>query len=43
MSGGRRALALGVATALFPVAAVATAVEVASGHGGTVYVEARRA
>jgi hypothetical protein len=43
LPGGRRAVALGVAVALFPVAAVATAVEVVAKRGGTVYVEARRA
>jgi SAM-dependent methyltransferase len=42
LSGPRRALTLGAATALFPLAALATAVEVAVGRGGTVYVEARR-
>ena len=39
----RRALALGAGLLLFPPAAVAAAVEVAFGRGGTVYVEARRA
>jgi hypothetical protein len=38
----RRALALGAATAMFPFAALAAAVEVAARRGGTVYVEARR-
>jgi SAM-dependent methyltransferase len=38
-----RALALGAGVALFPVAALATALEVALRRGGTVYVEARRA
>jgi SAM-dependent methyltransferase len=38
----RRLLALGAGTALFPVAALATALEVAARRGGTVYVEARR-
>jgi hypothetical protein len=38
----RRALALGAALPLFPLAALATAVEIASRRGGTVYVEARR-
>ena len=43
LTPGRRALALAASVALFPVAAVATALEVALRHGGTVYVEARRA
>jgi SAM-dependent methyltransferase len=38
----RRALTLGAALALFPAAALATAVETAARRGGTVYVEARR-
>lgn len=38
----RRALALGAGTALLPLAAVATAVEILVRRGGTVYVEARR-
>jgi hypothetical protein len=42
MTPGRRALALAAGTALFPVAALATAVEVAARRGGTVYVEAQR-
>jgi SAM-dependent methyltransferase len=42
MPGHRRALALGAATALLPLAALATAMEVAARRGGTVYVEARR-
>jgi hypothetical protein len=37
-----QALTVGAAMVLFPVAAVATAVEVAGRRGGTVYVEARR-
>jgi SAM-dependent methyltransferase len=37
-----RGLTLGTAIVLFPVAALATAVEVAARRGGTVYVEARR-
>jgi len=40
--GRRRLLALGAATILFPIAALATALEVAIRRGGTVYVEARR-
>jgi hypothetical protein len=43
MRGRRRVATLGAATALFPVAALATAVEIAARRGGTVYVEARRA
>lgn len=42
LSHRRRALALAAAAALFPVAAAATAVELAVQRGGTVYVEARR-
>jgi hypothetical protein len=42
MAPAQRALALGAGAALFPVAALATAVEVAARRGGTVYVEARR-
>jgi SAM-dependent methyltransferase len=38
----RRGLTLGAATVLLPVAALATAVEVATRSGGTVLVEARR-
>jgi SAM-dependent methyltransferase len=38
----RRLLTLVAATILFPIAALATAVEVATRRGGTVYVEARR-
>jgi SAM-dependent methyltransferase len=38
----RRVLTLGAGAALFPVAALAAAVEVAARRGGTVYVEARR-
>jgi SAM-dependent methyltransferase len=38
----RRALTLGVGLALFPVAALATGVEITARRGGTVYVEARR-
>jgi SAM-dependent methyltransferase len=43
LAPGRRALALAAGVALFPVAAAATALEVALRRGGTVYVEARRA
>jgi hypothetical protein len=39
---GRRVLVLGAATALWPAAAAAAAVEVAARRGGSVYVEARR-
>jgi hypothetical protein len=39
---GRRALALGAATLLFPVAALCAGVEAALGRGGSIYVEARR-
>jgi SAM-dependent methyltransferase len=42
LSGRRRALTLGAGAALLPLAALATAVEVAARRGGTVYVEARR-
>ncbi len=42
ISAGQRVLALGVATLLFPVAAVASVVEIAARRGGTVYVEAHR-
>ncbi len=42
MSGRRRVGALGAGVMLFPVAALATATEVATRRGGTVYVEARR-
>jgi hypothetical protein len=42
MSGRRRVATLAAGTALFPVAALATVVEVAAGRGGSVYVEARR-
>jgi hypothetical protein len=42
LSAGRRAQALIAGTALFPVAGVATVLEVAMRRGGTVYVEARR-
>jgi hypothetical protein len=38
----RRAFALGAATILFPLASLATLVEVVARRGGTVYVEARR-
>jgi SAM-dependent methyltransferase len=38
----RRALALGAAALLFPVAALATGAEILARRGGTVYVEARR-
>ena len=43
LSRRRRALALLAGAALFPVAAAATALEVAVRRGGTVYIEARRA
>jgi len=43
MAARRRALTLTAGVGLFPVAAMATAVEVAARRGGTVYVEARRA
>jgi SAM-dependent methyltransferase len=43
MSPASRTAALGAATALFPLAAAATAVEVLVKRGGTTYVEARRA
>jgi SAM-dependent methyltransferase len=42
MPAGRRALALVAGAALFPLAALATAAEVAARRGGTVYVEAHR-
>jgi 2-polyprenyl-3-methyl-5-hydroxy-6-metoxy-1,4-benzoquinol methylase len=42
MPGHRRALALAAAAALSPLAALASALEVALRRGGTVYVEARR-
>jgi SAM-dependent methyltransferase len=42
MPRSRRALALSAAALLFPLAALATAAEVATRRGGTVYVEARR-
>jgi SAM-dependent methyltransferase len=42
LPAARRALALGAAVLLFPVAALATAVEILTRRGGTVYVEARR-
>jgi len=42
MTPGRRALVLGAATALWPAAVAAAAVEVAARRGGSVYVEARR-
>ena len=42
LSHRRRALALAAAAVLFPIAAAATALEVAMRRGGTVYVEARR-
>ena len=42
LSHRRRALALAAAAALFPIAAAATALEVAVRRGGTVHVEARR-
>jgi hypothetical protein len=43
LSTRSRALALAAGVALFPVAAVATAFEIAARRGGVVYVEARRA
>jgi SAM-dependent methyltransferase len=43
MSLGRRCATIAAATALLPVAALATGIEVAARRGGTVYVEARRA
>jgi SAM-dependent methyltransferase len=42
MSARTRALALGAGVVLFPLAALATVVEVGVRRGGTVYVEARR-
>jgi hypothetical protein len=42
MTGRTRAVALAAGVALFPVAALATMVEVALRRGGTVYVEAHR-
>jgi SAM-dependent methyltransferase len=42
MPGRRRALALSAGVLLFPLAAAATAIEVAVRRGGTVYIEARR-
>jgi Methyltransferase domain len=42
MAGKRRALTLGAAAMMTPVAALLTAGEVAAGAGGTVYLEARR-
>jgi SAM-dependent methyltransferase len=42
MAGRRRALTLGAGIVLFPLAALATALEIAARRGGTVYVEARR-
>jgi hypothetical protein len=42
ISAGRRAIALGTATALLPVAALCAAGEAAARRGGSVYVEARR-
>lgn len=42
LSPAGRLYALAAAVALLPVAAAAAAVEIASGHGGTVYVAARR-
>lgn len=42
MTPGDRIQALTAGVALFPLAAVATAVEVVAGRGGTFYVEARR-
>jgi SAM-dependent methyltransferase len=42
LTGRRRALALVAGTAVLPVAALATVVEVMARRGGTVYVEARR-
>lgn len=42
MTSRTRAIAIGSAIAVLPIAAVATAVEVAARRGGTVYVEAHR-
>ncbi len=42
LPAGRRALALGAAALLLPVAALATGAEILARRGGTVYVEARR-
>jgi hypothetical protein len=42
MTRHRRALTLAAATVLLPVAALATAIEVAARRGGTVFVEGRR-
>ena len=42
LPGGRRALTLGAAVALAPIAAVCTTMEIAARRGGSVYVEARR-
>jgi SAM-dependent methyltransferase len=42
LSPGRRRATLAAAAALFPAAAVAAGAEAAAGHGGTVYVEARK-
>jgi hypothetical protein len=41
--GWRRAMVIAAGVALLPVAALAAAVEVALGRGGTIYVEARSA
>lgn len=43
LTGSQRALTLASATVLFPVAALATGIEVAARRGGTIYVEATRA
>jgi hypothetical protein len=43
MGAGERALAVGAAVALLPVALAGAALEAALGRSGTVYVEARRA
>lgn len=42
MGARRRALTLCAATALFPLASLTTAVEIAARRGGTIYVEAHR-
>ena len=42
LSPERRATTLAAAATLFPVAAAAAGAEAAAGHGGTIYVEARK-
>ena len=42
LSPERRTTTLAAAAALFPVAAAAAGAEAAAGHGGTIYVEARK-